>query len=80
MRTLTAILLGLALPFAALAADYYGDDAAAADDAAGDDGNNGDDGNSYYKDDDDAAAAYDGDDFIKYWTEYAVLPKKMHHV
>jgi hypothetical protein len=66
-----------------------GDDAAA-DDAAADDGGNGgddaaaayyaaDDGgnnqNAYYNFDD-AAANYDGDDYIKYWTEYAVLPKK----
>jgi len=57
-----------------LGEDYYaaaGDDAnyyaAAADDGGGDDGG-----------DDDAAAraAYDGDDYIKYWTEYAVLAKK----
>lgn len=40
----------------------------AADDGGGDDGA-GDDT-------DDRAANYSGDDFIKYWTEYAVLPKK----
>lgn len=59
---------------------YYDDGAAAADDgddqyyaAAADDG-----GNGYYQDDDDDAAnkALYGDDYIKYWQEYAVLPKK----
>lgn len=39
------------------------------DNAGGDDGAAADDG-------DDRAANYSGDDFIKYWTEYAVLPKK----
>lgn len=72
MRIHSLILLGLALPLTTLAKNYY----AQGDDAAGDDA--GDDGGKYYaaKDDDDAAAAYDGDDYIKYWTEYAVLPKK----
>ena len=79
MRIQTFILLGLALPLTTLAKNYYAQD----DDAAGDDGGKyyaakDDDGGKYYaaKDDDDAAAAYDGDDYIKYWTEYAVLPKK----
>lgn len=86
---LLALLLGvLFLSQMSNAEDYYdaGDDAAAADDgAAGDDGAAAaDDGaaaagdDQYYKakDDDDAEASYVGDDYIKYWTEYAVLPKK----
>mmetsp|Transcript_8053 Transcript_8053/g.8868 ORF Transcript_8053/g.8868 Transcript_8053/m.8868 type:complete len:449 (-) Transcript_8053:132-1478(-) len=69
---------------AAAADEYYaaGDDGgnnnyyAAADDG-GDDG-----GNSYYKKYDDGydwdtyKGDYTGDDYIKYWTEYAIFPKK----
>ena len=64
----------LALNVASVDAAYYNDDAAAA----------GDDGGNYYKnaaqDDDDKADNYSGDDFIKYWTEYAVLPQKCIHL
>jgi len=63
---------------------YYGQ----GDDVAADDGGGNDDAGGYddaggnddaAADDDDydaARAAYDGDDYIKYWTEYAVLAKK----
>jgi hypothetical protein len=55
-------------------ANYYNDDAAAADDgaAANDDGAAADDGaaQNYY----DGFGA--GDDYIKYWTDYAILPKR----
>lgn len=73
-QSLFAVYLGIAAQFATA---YYngGDD-------GGDDGNGGDDGSygeyytssgatySEYKGD------YTGDDTIKYWTEYAVQPKK----
>jgi len=77
-RLWSATIVGLWLSFNAAMADNYYDDAAAAngDDAAGDDG-----GNKYYAtDDDDRQASYSGDDFIKYWTEYAVLPQKCIHL
>mmetsp|Transcript_29700 Transcript_29700/g.49019 ORF Transcript_29700/g.49019 Transcript_29700/m.49019 type:complete len:418 (+) Transcript_29700:193-1446(+) len=47
----------------------YNDDAA----AAGDDDNYEADAAAY---DDDYAQSYEGDDYIKYWTEYAILPKR----
>mmetsp|Transcript_19611 Transcript_19611/g.27586 ORF Transcript_19611/g.27586 Transcript_19611/m.27586 type:complete len:425 (+) Transcript_19611:240-1514(+) len=58
----------------------FGDDGAyynnnAADDAGN---NNAYYGYEYYQqaEDDDREANYAGDDFIKYWTDYAILPKK----
>jgi hypothetical protein len=58
---------------------YYNDAAAADgnDDAAANGG-----GSNYYqvKDDDDKINSYSGNDFIKYWTEYAVLPKSCIHI
>lgn len=58
-----------------LYAEDAGDDAAG-DDAAGDDGGAVDDayngGNSYYIDDGNDA----DDDYIKYWAEYAIMPKR----
>ncbi len=47
------------------------------DDNAGDDGG----ANKYYQkqDDDDKESNYSGNDFIKYWTEYAVKPLKCIH-
>jgi len=33
-------------------------------------------GYNYIAEDDDVEVQYDGDDFIKYWTDYAILPKK----
>jgi len=62
----------------ALAEDeYYNADADDANDADEEYDDNNDDGDDYAGDDgDDGAANYDGDDYIKYWTEYAVLPKK----
>ena len=69
---LHTMLLGIV--FACHAASVYAanDDAA----AAADDG-----GNQYYQqDDDDKSDNYSGgDDFIKYWTEYAILPQKCIH-
>lgn len=85
LKNYALILLGgLLVIDVSQAEDYYAagddgyddDDAAAADDNAGDDGN----ANGYYyrQNVDDYAAPddYVGDDYIKYWTEYAVLPKK----
>jgi len=67
----TLVGLLLAINAASVSAeDNNNDDGAAATD---------DNTTSYYQqqDDDDKADAYSGgDDFIKYWTEYAVLPKK----
>jgi hypothetical protein len=67
----------------AVSSNYYtvkAEDGAyyAADDGGNGDDGNGDDGaNRYYQDDDDKMDNYSGgNDFIKYWTEYAVLPKK----
>ena len=45
-------------------ANYYGDDGG---------GGNGDDAVAYADDDD---GNVDDDDYIKYWTEYAILPKR----
>ena len=68
---LLLLLLGAAV-VCTNANDAEGDDAAAAegDDAAAAEG---DDAANY---DDDYAANYAGDDYIKYWTEYAILPKR----
>lgn len=69
---LHTMLFGIVLAFHA-ASVYAADDDAA---AAADDG-----GNQYYQqDDDDKSDNYSGgDDFIKYWTEYAILPQKCIH-
>jgi len=70
-------LLALSLESSLVSADdgYYNDDAAAADDGAA----AGDDGAVAYGDDG-ADSRYDGygagDDYIKYWTDYAILPKR----
>ena len=55
-------------------AGYYGGDDGAADDAAGDDaaGDDGGNMNYYYGDDGNA----DDDDYIRYWAEYAIAPKR----
>lgn len=66
-----AILLSLLSSSAA----YYD----AGDDAGGDDAG-GDDGGNQAQDDDAREASFTGDDFIKYWTEYAVLPQKCIHM
>lgn len=56
-----------------------------AEEAGYDDLYNGDDGNAYNNrgGDDDGMQSYNnkysyqkGDDYIKYWTEYAILPKR----
>ena len=68
-RTLSVWLMVLGCLFAVLPtfvqsednANYYGDDG------------NGDDAVVY---DDDDGAVYGGDDYIKYWTDYAILPKR----
>jgi len=68
--------VGIWLTLLNSASAYYNDDAAKGDDAAGDDG-----GNDYYaKTDDDRESSFTGDDFIKYWTAYAVLPQKCIHM
>lgn len=66
--------------------NYYNDDAAAAgDDVAADQGddfyaaNGGDDDGMNYENQygwEDNQNNYDGDDFILYWTDYAILPKR----
>jgi hypothetical protein len=69
-------IVGIWLTLLNSASAYYNDDAAKGDDAAGDDG-----GNDYYaKTDDDRESSFTGDDFIKYWTAYAVLPQKCIHM
>jgi hypothetical protein len=57
--------------------DYNdGDDNQGANgDDADNQGGNGDDAAQQYSNVDDAAQQY-GDDYIKYWTDYALLPKR----
>jgi hypothetical protein len=72
MRRLTFFLTLLLSLSRTLAEDSYGNDAYADDAYANDDANNADDDgmqsyNNNYANDDDS---------IKYWTEYALLPKR----
>jgi len=71
LKKCALFLLGIFVVIDVSLGDQYYEQA----DDAGDDGgyDAGDDGGG---DDDDAAATYAGDDYIKYWTEYAVLAKK----
>jgi hypothetical protein len=89
-RNVSLLLLLLLASLSTVSADQGNDDAyqagddAQADDAQGDDAQ-GDDAqqDDAYQADGDDAAYYDdgsgfsaGDTYIKYWTDYAVLPKR----
>lgn len=69
-------LLFLSAVFVAAEDAVNDDDGAQVDDAVNDDAQNDDNQavQQYY--DDDAYKNYDGDDFIKYWGSYAILPKR----
>jgi len=68
-KILHTALFGIVLAFHAASVFAADDDAA----AAGDDGNE----QYYQQDDDDKSDNYTGgNDFIKYWTAYAILPLK----
>jgi hypothetical protein len=86
-RNVSLLLLLLLASLSTVSADQdyddayqAGDDAAEGDDAQGDDAQgddaqqaNDDDASQYY---DDGSGFSAGDDYIKYWTDYAILPKR----
>ena len=90
LSLILALGLHLATLQTAFGDQAYYDDAYQAegdDQAQGDDGNQGDDGGnggnddamSQYLNGNDQYSSYGfgaGDDYIKYWTEYALLPKR----